>query len=205
MSAEEQRADRVLPGHLSRCFLHAVAVEAGEYALLMMLHQTDLARFTTTDDRLAEPAQGLRASELAALQAAMREQYGRGARGMLNRVGEAAWLALRRDDSLGDKALRVLRRGLPRNLRVRQTLEELARHLRGSDGDVSVHLLDVDLYLVDRTSDSTLGQAADQPICWVTMGMIEAALWQVLGSDVDVEEVTCRAMGAEACKFRVRT
>lgn len=204
MSTQDQRADRFLPGHLSRCFLRAAAVEAGEYALLMMLHQSGLTRFTTADDKLAEPAQGLRAAELAALQTTMREYYGRGARGMLNRIGEAAWMELQRDDSLGDKALRMLRRGLPRNMRAQQTLGELARHLRGADGDVKVHLLDVELYLVDRTSDSTLGQTAEETICWVTMGMVEAALRQALGSDIDVEEINCRAMGAEACKFRIR-
>ena len=203
MSTADGRADRFLPGHCSRCFLRAAATEAGEYALLMMLQQTGLERFAV-DGKWVAPEEGLRASELAGLQASMREYYGRGARGMLNRIGEAAWRSLLEDDSLGDKALRTLRRGLPRSARARQTLEGLARQMRGPDGDVSVHLLDVDLYLIDRTSDSTLGQAADEPICWVTMGMIEAALRQALGSDVDVEEVNCRAMGAEACKFRVR-
>ncbi len=203
MSTADGRTDRSLPGHCSRCFLRAAAAEAGEYALLMMLQQTGLARFAV-DGKLVEPEQGLRASELAGLQASMREYYGRGARGMLNRIGEAAWTELQQDESLGGKALRILRRGLPRSARARQTLEELARQMSGSDGDVSVHLLDVDLYLIDRTSDSTLGQAAEQPICWVTTGMIEAALRQALGSDVDVEEVNCRVLGAEACKFRVR-
>lgn len=204
MSTSDQRADRFLPGHLSHCFLRAAAVEAGEYAVLMMLHQAGLTRFTNSDDQLVEPAQGLRAAELAALQTTMREYYGRGARGMLNRIGEAAWLELQQEVSLGHKVWRVLRRALPRNVRARQTLEELARHLRGADGNVAVHLLDVELYLIDRSSDSTFGQAAEEPVCWVTMGMIEAALRQTLGSDVDVEEVNCRAMGAEACKFRVR-
>jgi len=47
------------------------------------------------------------------------------------------------------------------------------------------------------------GQASEQPICWGRIGTLkEGALW-LTGKDFDVEEVECRAMGANACVWEV--
>jgi predicted hydrocarbon binding protein len=104
----------------------------------------------------------------------------------------------------GQKARRWLISLLPRGTRARLALEDLARDMSGAGGRVSVHLLDIDLYLIDRTSDVTFGRKSAEPICWTTVGLIQEALQRGSGMEYDIEETDCRAVGAEACKFRIR-
>jgi len=71
-------------------------------------------------------------------------------------------------------------------------------------GSTSVHLLDIDLLLVDRGSAATQGQSHDEPICYVTLGLIQGALFWATGIEVNVTEMNCRAMGAPACEFKIK-
>lgn len=199
----DERSDRLVPERLLKQFLRAAAAEIGMYSLLLMLRNAGLERWIDRD-RLAEEILPMRASQFAALQAAMRLYFGRGARGSLSRIGRKTWLGLEEQAPFGWKMRRWLRRLLPSSRRARLVLEDLARQMNGSDGRISVHLLDIELYLIDPTSDATFAQRADQPICWMTLGMIEGALIQETGLEYDIEETACRALGAEACEFRIR-
>jgi predicted hydrocarbon binding protein len=201
MAAE--RVDRSLPADFMRCFLGAIAIDMGNYSLQLMLHQAGLQRFSTTAT-LPEDVSGTRASEFAALQNSIRAYYGQGARGSLNRIGRTAWRELVGAAGFGRKARHAVARLLPLSLRAHLVLDDLAARMRGADGNVSVHLLDVDLYFFDHTSDATFGQTASEPICWATLGMVQGAVQWATGVEYDVEEITCRAMGADACQFRIR-
>jgi predicted hydrocarbon binding protein len=198
-----ERPARRLSNRLAHCFFQAVETEMGLYGLHVMLQQAGLQRcvdhLPPVDDRV-----DVLATEFAAFQQHMRVYLGRGARGALNRIGHAAWLGLVDNAAVGWKFRVRALRWLPRAARARQALELLAAWLRQPDGKVSVHLLDIDLILMDQSSDTTYGQAAEEPICWVTLGMIQGALAWALGEECDVEEFACRALGAEACKFRVK-
>ena len=87
---------------------------------------------------------------------------------------------------------------------MRKTLEFLAARLAEPDGIVSAHLIDRDFVLMDQTSDSTFGQQAENPICWTTLGLVQAAVHWATGSEQDVEEISCQAAGADASRFRVQ-
>jgi V4R domain len=141
----------------------------------------------------------------ASLQAAMRTYYGRGARGVLLRVGQQLWDQLLIDASLAGKAQAVMVRGLPRNARRKTTLDLLARLLGAKPGDITIHTLDLDLLLVDHASPATDGYGVASPICFVTQGLIRESLYWATGQNHDVEETSCKACGENTCEFKITT
>jgi predicted hydrocarbon binding protein len=143
------------------------------------------------------------AQAYARLQSALRMYYGRGARGILLRIGAKLWDHLLEDATLAIKAQAVVIRGLPKSLRRRPALELLARILSAAAGNITVHTLDLDLLLVDQTSPTTTDQSDAAPICFVTFGLIRECLRWADGQMYDVEERACRAMGARQCEFKV--
>ena len=143
------------------------------------------------------------AKAYTALQAAMRMYFGRGARGVLLRVGQRLWDHLLDGAGLGGKAQAAVIKRLPLNARRKPTLDLLSRLLGAIPGDITVHTLDLDLLLVDRASPTTTDCRADAPICFVTQGLIRESLYWATAQNHDVEEVSCKACGANACEFKV--
>ncbi len=103
--------------------------------------------------------------------------HGRGARGTLTRIGHLLWPRLLEAASFSEKAQAQFIRTLPPGLRPKPALELLARFLREHPEAVTVHTLDLDLLLVDRASAATAGQHEVTPICHVTVGLIQEALF----------------------------
>jgi predicted hydrocarbon binding protein len=143
------------------------------------------------------------AQTYSALQTAMRTYYGRGARGVLLRVGQRLWNLLLQDAALIGKAQAALIKRLPLSTRRKSVLELLARLMGAREGDIMVHTLDLDLLLVDNLSPTAEGQHAARPICFVTQGLIRESLVWATGQNVDVEETSCKAMGHTTCEFKV--
>jgi predicted hydrocarbon binding protein len=144
------------------------------------------------------------AKTYAALQAALRTYYGRGARGVLLRVGQRLWNLLLEDSALGGKTQAAFIKRLPLTTRRRKsTLELLARFIEAQPGDITVHTLDLDLLLVDHASPAAEGQSYSRPICFVTQGLIRESLVWATGQGFDVEETSCKATGKETCEFRI--
>ncbi len=143
------------------------------------------------------------AKAYASLQAAMRTYFGRGARGVLLRVGRRLWNHILDDAGLGMKAQAAVIRRLPLNARRKTTLELLSRFLGGIPGDITIHTLDLDLLFVDRASPTTEGYRVDLPICFVTQGVIRESLFWATGQNHDVEEISCKASGANTCEFKI--
>jgi len=52
--------------------------------------------------------------------------------------------------------------------------------------------------LVDHSAAAAGGQSSDEPICYVTLGIIQGALFWVIGQEAYVEEVACKATGAQS-------
>ena len=145
------------------------------------------------------------AKAYASLQAAMRTYFGRGARGVLLRVGQRLWNHLLDGAGLGGKAQAAVIKRLPINGRRKPTLELLARLLGAIPGDITVHSLDLDLLLVDHASPTTVDSRAESPICFVTQGLIRESLYWATGQNHDVEETACKANGSNACEFKIIT
>ena len=112
---------------------------------------------------------------------------------------------LRDESPLALKARIPLARTLATAARPKPALDLLARLLAAHAGDITVHTLDLDLLLVDHASPSTVDQRDDEPICWVTLGLVRESLFWATGREYDIAEIACRATGAWACEFHVKT
>ncbi len=192
-----------LPPRVLGLFLEIVQSEIGAETIQLVLAKGDISS-EVADPKLAlalSPA--MAAEKYSAIQKAMRTFYGRGARGTLIRIGRLMWSKLLDGASLADKAQAGMVRAMPTNMRRKAALDLLARFLRSEGGDISTHTLDLDLLLVDRLSPVTINVHENAPICFVTLGLIQEALYWATGREHDVEERDCRAKSGSQCEFKV--
>lgn len=186
-----------------RRFVETVAVELGADQFRAMLVLSELPPEWAKSQTFVKMAAAESAGTYAALQAALRNYYGRGARGVLLRVGQRMWNLLLEDAALGGKAQAILIKRLPLTTRRKSILELLARLIGAQPDSITVHTLDLDLLFVDHASPAAQDQRASRPICFVTQGLVRESLFWATGQGMDVEEISCKATGKDTCEFRV--
>jgi predicted hydrocarbon binding protein len=195
--------EAVLRARTLRRFADVLSAEMGRETLASVLEKAGLPGEWARAEHLG-PLDEIRAAQAyARLQAGVRAYYGRGARGILLRIGGRFWGPLLEEAPPFLKVRARLTRLLPRALRRKPMLDVLARLLGTRPGDVTAYTQDLDLLLVDRVSPAAQGQSAAGPICFVTAGLIREALHQADGGGYDVEETACRAAGAPECRFKI--
>lgn len=188
-----------------RRFVETAAVELGADQFQTMLVLSKLPPEWAKPQTFTKMNMTEAAKIYAALQSAMRTYYGRGARGVLLRVGQRMWHLLLEDAALGGKAQAALIKRLPHTTRRKAILELLARLIGVKADDITVHTLDLDLLVADHASPGAEGQHASRPICFVTQGLIRESLFWATGQSFDVEETSCKATGKDACEFKITT
>ena len=198
-------ADIQFSSRILRRFAGTVARELGEDQFSVMLGLANLPAGWSNPETFLKMNPFDSAKAYAALQGAMRSYFGRGARGVLLRVGQRLWDHLLEDASFGIKAQSTVVRRFPAQARRKPTLELLAKILSARSGDITVHTLDLDLLFVDHASPATDGQSERAPICFVTQGLIRESLVWSIGEGFDVEETDCKAQGHHACEFKITT
>lgn len=192
-----------LSNRILRRFVETIAVELGEDQFNGILSLSKLPSDWASPQTFQKMNPAESAKTYAALQAALRTYYGRGARGVLLRVGQRLWDFLLDDAALGGKAQAALIKRLPLAGRRKSILELLARLVGNQSGDITVHSQDLDLLLVDYVSPATEGQHDSNPICFVTQGLIRESLFWATGQNFDIEETSCKATGKETCEFKI--
>ncbi len=195
--------DPKFSSRILRRFIETVTLELGADQFHGMLALSKLPAEWAKPETFAKMNAGDAAKAYATLQAAMRAYFGRGARGVLLRVGQRLWQHLLSDAALGGKAQALVIRRLPINARRKSALELLSRFLGAQPGDITLHTLDLDLLLVDHTSPAAAGYRDASPICFVTQGLIRESLSWATGQNYDVEETSCKARGENACEFKI--
>jgi len=190
---------------LLRAFVQTVSAELGADNLSAVLEKAGLSLLLADPEAAARFNASAAGQAYAGLQQALRTYYGRGARGILLRVGGQFWKRLLDESPLTLKPRLALARGLASAARPKPALDLLARLLSAKSGDITVHTLDLDLLLVDHVSPAVDGQCGDEPICWVTLGLAREALYWAAAREYDITETSCRALGAQACEFHVKT
>jgi predicted hydrocarbon binding protein len=186
-------------------FVETSALELGADQFHGMLSLSKLPAEWASPETFLKMDSMKAAQAYASLQAAMRTYFGRGARGVLLRVGQRLWHHLLDDAALGGKAQAALIKRLPLNARRKSTLELLGRFLGAQSSDITIHTLDLDLLFVDHASPSTDGYSDSNPICFVTLGLIRECLFWATGQGYDVEETSCKARGESTCEFKITT
>jgi predicted hydrocarbon binding protein len=196
--SETKFSNRIL-----RRFAETVALELGTEQYNGMLALSNLPQEWKKPAMFLKMSPADSAHVYAALQAAMRIYFGRGARGVLLRVGQRLWNRLLEDAALGGKAQAVLIKRLPLATRRKTILELLGKFIAGASGDITIHTLDLDLLFVDHASPTTHDQSASSPVCFVTQGLIRESLFWSTGQSYDVAEVSCKATGENNCEFKI--
>jgi predicted hydrocarbon binding protein len=191
------------PPRLLKAFIETLANELGADNLMTVLDKASLPASWADLEAVARFDAAAAGRAYAGLQQAVRTVYGRGARGILQRVGNRLWHNLLDQGGLGTKAQAALVKGLPARAARKPALDLLAKLLSSKQGDITVHTLDLDLLFVDHAAPSANGQRGDEPICWVTLGLIREALHWATGRDYDIAEISCRALGAQTCEFKI--
>jgi predicted hydrocarbon binding protein len=200
VSAQASRA--IISSRFIQLFVTLAAEEIGAQELPLVLTEVDLQPSALERAALVR-LDGAQAAELyAALQRGLWSYYGRGAHGASLRIGRKVWERMVAQANFMEKAELEIVRRLPVPARRRRVLELLAERLRESGGAASVHLLDIDLLLVHNSSAAAFGHPSGKPVCFVTVGMIQGALFWATGQEADVEEIACMAAGAPACEFK---
>lgn len=194
---------QLLPIRFFRQFLNILTDELGNEALVSILERDSLPANLVAPQAVSRYNTANAAQAYARIQQAMRFYYGRGARGTLIRIGRLLWPRLLETASFAEKTQAQLVRTLPPSMRIKPALELLAHFLREHPEGVTVHTLDLDLLLVDRAGAVTLEQQEVTPICYVTIGLVQEALFWASGREHDVEERACRAAGASQCEFKI--
>ena len=193
----------IISSKLLEAFIETVSTEIGVRNLPTVLKKSGLPA-NWADPANAERLGGQAAAEAyAGLQQAIRAYYGRGARGILQRIGCSLWTKLLENASLRNKAQAKIIRGLPETMRRKSTMDLLSRLLSAKSGDVVVHTLDLDLLLIDHISPTTYHQHDDEPICYVTQGLIRESIYWATSREPSIEERRCQATGAKTCDFKV--
>jgi predicted hydrocarbon binding protein len=188
-----------------RRFIEAAEMELGAEQFSIMLALSKLPAEWAKPKTFLKRNAVESAKVYASLQAALRTYFGRGARGVLLRVGRRLWNQLLDDAALGSRAQAVIIKRLPLHARRKSTLELVSRFLSSQPGDITVHTLDMDLLLVDHASPTAEGYRGNSPICFVTQGLIRESLIWATGQGHDVEEVACKGRGDTSCEFKITT
>jgi predicted hydrocarbon binding protein len=194
----------LLSNRMIKMFVAAAHEEAGADKLPQVLEKANLSPAVMEPASIARLSGSGAAEIYASLQRSLRLYYGRGARGLLLRIGRNMWARLVSDANFREKAeLEIIRR-LPVPARRKRVFDFVAEQYRTGGGSTVVHLLDTELLFVDRSGAATCGQESTEPICFVTHGILVAALYWATNQDADIEEISCKAMGAEACEFKFK-
>ncbi len=196
---------RTFPQQFLRLFIEITTDEVGQENLFLLLEKASLPVAWANIERIATSDGHAAAEAYAGLQKALRTYYGRGARGILQRAGSLLWKRLLEEASIRTQVYAALVRKLPTPQRPKAALELLASLISSHLGDVTVHTLDRDLLLADHASPGAPPRSADEPICFVTLGLLRECLLWADGKQYDIQETSCRATGQEACEFTIKT
>jgi predicted hydrocarbon binding protein len=199
-----EQDSQALPVRFFRLFLNTIIAELGSETLVTVLEKADLPAHLASPDAVSGYTNRSAAETYARIQKAIRIYYGRGARGILTRLGRLLWLRLLDSASIPEKAQAQLIRTLPPAIRIKPSLELLARLMSEKRSYATVHSLDFDFLLVDHTSATAEGQSESGPICFVTVGLIQENLYWATSHEHDIDEISCRAARGGKCEFKIR-
>ena len=198
-------AESTLPVYVLKRFTDGLRAQVGADALKAVFEKANLPTDWVNPAHMPGLDNVSAAQAYSQLQGTMRTYYGRGARGILFRIGGVMWEQVLNDAPFVIKAQSKLVRTLPAAMRFKPALEVLAKILSARAGDMTVHILDLDWLFVDRISPTALGYREAAPICFVTQGLIRECLFWATGREFDIEETSCLAIGEKECKFKIIT
>ncbi len=198
------REDAVIVNALVRQALIAAEEVMGTHGLHAVLRSSGLERFIEAmppDD--LNP--GIRSAEYARLNEAIEEFYGRGGRGMLQRIGRASFRYATREQAALLGVAGVALKALPQKQRIRFILNQMVNALKKTNDQVDAWVEEKDgkIAYVEATCAICHGRTSDHPVCHLYVGSLSEAVKWATGKDYEIIETHCLAMGDPYCRFEV--
>ena len=199
------REDAVIVNALVRQALMSVQEVMGENGLNTVLRTSGLERYIGSlppDD--LDPA--IQTSDYARLNAAIEEFYGRGGRGMLQRVGRASFQYAVREQAALLGIAGVGLKLLPIKQRIKFILKAMVNALKKSNPQVEAWVEDANdvLAYCDASCAICHGRTSAESICHLYIGSIGEAVRWATGQEYEIVETNCTAKGDPHCRFEVR-
>jgi len=196
--------ERVIVNALVRQALFAAKEVMGGHGLATVLRTSGLERFIYNlppDD--LNP--GVNTSEYAHLNEAIEAFYGRGARGMLRRIGKASFQYAVREQATLMGLAGVALKLMPQRQRIKFILNQMVSALKKTNPQVDGWVEDSEgrLALCERTCAICYGRKSELPICHLYIGSISEAVRWATEQNYEVHETHCIAKGDEYCRFEI--
>jgi len=196
--------DAVIINSLVRQALTSMQEVMGENGLNAVLKSCGLEKFVgNPPPNDLNPS--IKASQYSQLNEVIEDFYGRGGRGMLQRIGRASFQYGVREQAallgLAGVALKLM----PEKQRIKFILNGMADALKKSNPQVNAWLDESDgkLAFVDSTCGVCNSRHSDRPICYLYIGSVSEAVKWATGKNYEVTETHCTARGDEYCRFEV--
>ena len=193
------------PSKAGRIYLQALEDVMGKNGVSAILNLAGLKSWI--DNYPADDiAPGIDFAEFSAINAALDELYGpRSGHGLARRAGWATFNKVLRNfgalAGVSDLAFKVL----PLPTKIAIGLPVLARifsHISDQQ-NIAEEEEDTFIYRIYRCP-VCWGRQADSPVCYVAVGLLEESLrWVSGGQSFRVQEISCIAVGDDACQFRI--
>ena len=199
------RPDSVIVNGIVRQALVSAEEVMGANGLHAVLRASGLERFVNNlPPNDMQPS--IKTSDYARLNQAIEDFYGRGAKGMLRRIGKASFQYGVREQSALLGVAGVALKFLPEKQRIKFILNGMADALKKSNPEVDAWMEEKGetIAYLERTCAICWGRHSEQPLCHLYVGSVgEAVLWAT-GVEHEIVETHCIAKGDEYCRFEVR-
>lgn len=196
--------ERLLPNAALRTLFLAIEEVMGVNGTRTVLKAGGLQRFV---DNYPPNNTALESTfaDYGAAEQAVEDLYGsRGARAILMRIGRATFQYTMREQPaiLGLAGLAI--KALPMGMRMKLVLERVAK-AANEDVNQPAHLREEPnaFYFVVEECPCRWRPPHTSPACFVTVGVLQEAMYWATGRNFRVEEVACISNGAAACVYRI--
>jgi predicted hydrocarbon binding protein len=196
--------EAVIVNALVRQALISAQEVMGENGLNAVLHSVGLERFINNlPPNDTNP--GIKTVDYANFNAAIGAFYGRGGKGMLQRIGRASFqYGVREQGALMGVAGAALKL-MPQKGRIKFVLNAMVSALKKTNPQVDAWVEDEDgkIAYCESTCAICFGRHSSEPICHLYVGSVGEAVRWATGEEHTVIETHCVAQGDKYCRFEV--
>ena len=194
-----------------RWALIAAEEAIGGKALETVFSENDLTQFADSyPPAKMRLSQTVTVGDYANLSTGLLKFYGEAGSSEVVRLGRISTKpALESQGKLFNMAARTAIKLLPTSLQIKTVLEgiqsDLEKIYKQANHEVGVSIEDRDQAwaYIDKCCALCAGKEANVPICWSWVGTLEESLHWLTGKEFAVEQVECRAMGADSCVWEI--
>jgi len=194
-----------------RWALLAAEEVVGKQGLQVLLREHKLDRFIDNyPPELLEISGSITLGDYAELCAGLLTFFGRAGKSMVIRSGRlTSKYAIEKQSAVYNAAAKTAAKLMSPAMQVKVVLDNMANGYNKlyAENNQELHFSAEDRgdkwAFISMECPLCAGKSADTPMCWGRIGTLKEGILWLSGKDFDIEEVECRALGADACVFEI--